>query len=136
MCDGRKPVVHIVDDDEAVRTSLTMLAQARGWQVSAFESARKYLDCDCRSPNCPSVLVIDLHMPGMNGAELHEALRARGRNIPTIVLTAWPQGDLAGRIQAEGAQAVLAKPFDPGEWVRQVERLIPASGCSGARPDG
>lgn len=124
MSGGRQPVVHIVDDDEAVRSALSLLANAHGWGVRAFDSAAGYLEADPEVGDRPAVLILDLQMPGMNGAHLQEVLASQDRHIPTIVLTAWPEGELADRARAAGANAVLAKPFDPSEWLRTVKEVI------------
>lgn len=124
MSGSRQPVVHIVDDDEAVRSALSLLANAHGWSVRAFDSATGYLEADPEIGDCPTVLILDLQMPDMNGAHLQEVLASQDRCIPTIVLTAWPEGELADRARAAGADAVLSKPFDPAEWLRTVKKVI------------
>jgi len=126
---AREPVeVHIVDDDEAVRTSLVLLASSRGWHTHAYASADEFLDAtlDATGQAC---LVLDLQMPGMNGAVLRETLIARGHDIPTVVLTAWPGGDLAHRALKAGVREIVAKPCNPMLWLQAVERALelPAS---------
>ncbi len=122
--------VHIVDDYEAVRMSLVLLANSRGWQTHAYASAAEFLDTplDKTGPGC---LVLDLQMPGMNGAVLRETLVARGHDIPTVVLTAWPGGGLARRALKAGAREIVAKPCDPTLWLQAVQRALDQS-----RPNG
>lgn len=112
-----------MDDDEAVRRSLALLASTQGWQTHAYASAAEFLDKPPREEG-PACLVLDLQMPGMNGATLCETLVARGRDIPTVVLTAWPAGELARRAIRAGAVEIVAKPCNPTLWVQAVERAL------------
>ncbi|MEE4303932.1 response regulator transcription factor [Wenzhouxiangella sediminis] len=122
-----QPVIHVVDDDEAVRSSLSLLGEARGWLVRPYASAHEYLNAPHAPKGNSECLVLDLQMPGMNGAELLESLQASGKQIATVVLTAWPDSDLARRAERAGARLILAKPFAPVEWLHAVEEsLFPA----------
>ncbi|RFF26860.1 MULTISPECIES: response regulator transcription factor [unclassified Wenzhouxiangella] len=122
-----QPLIHVVDDDEAVRSSLTLLGEARGWRVRGYASAQDYLATSFSGEGRPECLVLDLQMPGMNGAELLETLSSSGKHPPAVVLTAWPDGDLARRAAQAGARRILAKPFSPRDWLNAVEEsLIPA----------
>ncbi len=120
-------MIHVVDDDEAVRSSLTLLGEARGWSVRSYASALDYLSAPRNWFPHAECLVLDLQMPGMNGAELLESLKASGNGIAAVVLTAWPEGELARRARRAGAGRVLPKPIVPGDWLRAVEEsLVPA----------
>lgn len=119
-----QPLIHVVDDDEAVRSSLTLLGEARGWSVQGYPSAYDYLATALSEEGRPVCLVLDLQMPGMNGAELLEALHTSGKSLPAVVLTAWPDGDLARRATEAGAKRILAKPVSPGEWLSAVEESL------------
>lgn len=122
-----RPLIHVVDDDEAVRSSLTLLGEARGWAVRSYASANDYLAAPTSGDERPDCLVLDLQMPDMNGAELLESLKSSGDTVATIVLTAWPESELARRATEAGAREIISKPFSPGDWLRAVERsLIPA----------
>lgn len=118
------PVVHIVDDDQAVRSSLELLAEAQGWDARVFSSAAEYLESRAYLNGGPACLIVDLQMPDIDGAELLETLQYRCCQLPAIVLTAWPDGKLARRARAAGVYRVIAKPFDPHDWVRSVEELL------------
>ncbi len=117
--------VHIVDDDEAVRAALALLAQAQGWRTHAYGSASEFLAVagNIKQPAC---LVLDLQMPDMDGARLREKLVERGQDLPTLVLTAWPGGEMARRALMAGAREVISKPCDPMQWLQAVERLLDA----------
>lgn len=117
-------LIHVVDDDEAVRSSLTLLGEARGWQMKTYANAQDYLAEPPSPQGQPECLILDLQLPSMNGTQLLEELRKSGREITTIILTAWPDSDLAKRALQVGAKRVLSKPFDPGEWISTVEESL------------
>ena len=121
---GSRPLVFIVDDDEAVRTALALLAESQDWEVRLFDSAFAFLAEPFRLNGSPACLVVDLQMPRMDGAELLEHLRDNNRQLPTIVLTAWPEGDRATRALAAGANQVVSKPCDPVHWLNAVREVL------------
>jgi two-component system, LuxR family, response regulator FixJ len=83
-----KQVILIVDDDEAVRESLRSLMKSEGFAVQAFSNGHDLLN----EASLPAIgcLVVDYHMPAMNGLELVGALRGRGVSIPAILITSNP----------------------------------------------
>lgn len=119
-----QPLIHVIDDDEAVSSSLVLLGDVKGWQVETFSSANGYLAEFPFAGRPPDCLAVDLQMPGMNGAELLEALQAADRYSHTIVLTAWPESNLARRALKAGASRIITKPFLPREWIHAVEQSL------------
>lgn len=116
--------VYVVDDDEAVRDSVSLLVEACGWNVEAFSSAEAFLSSYVRGAH--ECLVLDMHMPGVNGAELEEHLRAQGNDLPVIVVTAYKKDPLITRAKAAGAMCVLTKPFDEGDLLKMIDRAMHA----------
>lgn len=106
-----QPVVHVVDDDEPVRSAIAMLLEACGWRACVHASARDFLSANgcCKDTDC---LIMDLNMPDMDGMELLDELRAKGRWFPVIVVTGYPDSNLAARARHAGVRAVLKKPFN------------------------
>ena len=114
--------VFIVDDDAAVRQAVTLLVQSLGLPAQAYASAEAFLQAyDQAGDGC---LVLDLHMPGMNGVELQQELKARGVRIPVIAITAYKDDPLTVRAQAAGAVTVLYKPFKQDLLLRSIESAL------------
>ncbi|WP_207481183.1 response regulator FixJ [Arenibaculum pallidiluteum] len=105
-----EPEVFVVDDDEAVRDSLSMLLESAGLSVRTFGSAPEFLDSD--APSRSGCLLIDVRMPGMDGIEVQERLRATGCPLPVIVMTGHADVPLAVRAMKAGAIDFVEKPFD------------------------
>lgn len=102
-------LIHIVDDDEALRRSLLFLFDSVGWHAQAYASADGFLAA--YRPGAPGCLVLDIRMPGMSGLELQQVLRARGDGLPVIFITG--HGDVSLAVQAMKQEACdfLEKPF-------------------------
>ncbi|MCW6528652.1 response regulator transcription factor [Sphingomonas sp. MMSM20] len=106
--DEDRPLVVIVDDDEAVRTSLEELMLSVGIEAAAFGSTRELLEAEL--PERPGCLVVDVRMPGSSGLDLQQHLAATGNPKPIVFLTGY--GDIPMTVQAMKAGAVdfLTKP--------------------------
>jgi two-component system response regulator FixJ len=103
-------VVHVIDDDPAVRDSLSLLLSTEGFHVGAHETARDFLDT-VRSGACGCV-VTDARMPEMTGIELLEEMKAKQLVLPVVVITAYADVALAVQAMKQGAFDFLEKPFD------------------------
>ena len=102
-------VVHVVDDDVAVRQSLSFLLASDGWPVRLHESASAFLDGVKEAAGC---IVTDVRMPGIDGIEFLRRLKLRGFALPVIVMTGHADVPLAVEAMKEGAVDFLEKPFD------------------------
>ena len=102
-----KQVILVVDDDEAVRDSLRNMMKSEGFEVRAFSNGRDLLN----EASLPAIgcLVVDYHMPAMNGLELVSVLRGRGVSIPAILATGNPTEYVRDRAAAI-AVLVVEKP--------------------------
>jgi two-component system response regulator FixJ len=118
----RAPLVFIVDDDEAVRSSLRLLLRSVGLAASALGSAREFLET--YDPSQPGCLVLDVRMPGMSGLELQQALNMRGAVIPVIFITG--HGDIPMAVEAmqQGAFDFLQKPFRDQDLIDRIQRAL------------
>jgi len=102
-------IVHLIDDDAAVRQSLAFLLTSSGFAVRAHVSASAFMETlDRLQPGC---IVTDIRMPGISGLELQRLLKARQVQLPVIVMTG--HGDIALAVEAMKAGAVdfIEKPF-------------------------
>lgn len=121
MTDGR-PTVFVVDDDEAVRRSLSLLLRSVGLHPECFASAVQFLDSyDAARRGC---LLLDVRMPGMSGLELQEQLAERGSTLPIIFLTGHADVPLAVRAMQAGAFDFLEKPFHDQELLDRTHSAL------------
>src|SRR4051794_32313728 len=102
------PILHVVDDDESLRTAVMRLLRAAGYEVRAYPSAGEFLLA--QPANAPGCVVLDVQMPGPSGLDLQEAFGKQGVALPIIFLTG--QGDIPMSVRAMKAGAVdfLTKP--------------------------
>ncbi len=114
--------LYIVDDDQAIRSAITLLAYSLGWHARPYASAPEFLADYRRSER--DCLVLDLRMPGMNGVELLEELGNRGITIPTVVITAQKDDTLVSRAHTAGASVVLTKPFRNQLLVEHIKNAL------------
>lgn len=117
-----KAVVHVIDDDEAMRQSLAFLLEAVGMEVQTYESAVAFLEV---APTVKAGCVItDVRMPGLSGVELLRQLRERKLGIPVIVITGHGDVPLAVEAMKIGAMDFLEKPFDDEALLASVRSAL------------
>lgn len=118
----RSPIVFIVDDDEAVRSSLRLLLKSVGLLPNALGSAREFLEkYDPAQPGC---LVLDVRMPGMSGLELQEQLNRQGAIIPVIFITGHGDVPMAVEAMQAGAFDFLQKPFRDQDLIDRIQKAL------------
>jgi FixJ family two-component response regulator len=115
------PSVFVVDDDISVRESLELLILEAGWQAETFGSAEAFLD-QLRTPG-PSCLVLDVHLPGLNGLDLQKLLADRSET-PIVFITG--DADVRTTVQAmkAGAFEFLPKPISDDMLLNVVRRAL------------
>jgi len=116
------PTVFVVDDDASTRELLTWLMKRNELPVQAFGDAREFLAAYGKDQ--PGCLVLDLHMPGMDGLELQQSLKSQGVLIPVIFLSGGADVPRAVRAVREGAVDFLEKPFDYKRVVELVRECL------------
>jgi len=103
------PTVYVVDDDISVRDSLKTLICDAGWQPVVFSSAEEFLSHPWKL--CPSCLVVEVMLPGINGLGLQEQVTTDRADIPIIFVTAHGDVSMTVRAMKAGATEFLSKPF-------------------------
>lgn len=110
MTDDDKPLVYIVDDDEAIRRSAGFMLKTSGFRVTSYASGSSFLkEARALEPGC---VLLDVRMPGPDGLEVQRTLRDTGVLLPVVVMTG--HGDVSLAVQAMKAGAVdfIEKPFE------------------------
>jgi FixJ family two-component response regulator len=119
------PLISIVDDDDALRSSLDDLLQSIGFQTLDFRSAEAFLSANqARDTTC---LILDVRMPGMSGLELQRQIVAANWRIPIIFITAHADADARARALAAGAVAFLYKPCREQELLDAIDVALKPS---------
>lgn len=114
--------VHIIDDDQAIRRSLTLLAEAAGHTTRAHPDAESFLRRF--DPDTAGCVVTDVRMPGLSGLELLRRVRAAAADLPVLVITGHGDVSMAVEAMKAGAADFIEKPFDSGAFLRAVETAL------------
>jgi two-component system response regulator FixJ len=114
--------VFVVDDDEAVRTSLKLLLKSVGLPVETCASAQEFLErFDADRSGC---LVLDIRMPGMSGLELQERLNAMHAMIPVVFITGHGDVPMAVEAMQHGAVDFIQKPFRDQDLLDRINQAL------------
>jgi two-component system, LuxR family, response regulator FixJ len=118
-------LVHLIDDDEAVRSSLAFLLSTARIGVQTYDSAAAFLEAlpDAK----PGCVVTDVRMPGMSGIDLLRELKARKITMPVIVITGHGDVQLAVEAMKIGAVDFIEKPFDDDVLLAAVRAALSRS---------
>jgi two-component system response regulator FixJ len=122
MNDEKLRLVHLVDDDDAIRRSVGFMLKTSGFHVRAYESGVELLKA---APDLESgCILLDIRMPGMDGLEAQRALRDKGVTLPVIIMTG--HGDVSLAVQAMKAGAVdfIEKPFEKAVLLSAIEHGV------------
>ncbi len=119
------PVVCVIDDNVSLLRALHRLLNAGGFAVCTFSSAEEFLQAPRhRDVAC---LVLDVHLGGLSGFDLHERLVASGQRIPVLFITARDDAPTRERARLAGAIDYLRKPFDDESLLAAVHKAIEQS---------
>jgi two-component system response regulator FixJ len=116
------PLVHLIDDDEAVRDALGLFLRVRGLEVRDYASADAFLAT--AGPGLAGCVITDVQMPRMTGLELLRRLRDQGLALPLIVMTGRAERHMADEAVRHGAAAFIDKPFDPETMLAAVRGAL------------
>jgi len=134
MSDDQLRMVHLVDDDEAIRRSVGFMLKTSGFQVRVYESGIEFLkSASSLEPGC---VLLDIRMPGMDGLEVLAALRAKGVSLPVIIMTGHGDVSLAVQAMKAGALDFIEKPFEKAILVSAIDHGVERLKRSAADVDG
>jgi two-component system, LuxR family, response regulator FixJ len=119
MASSDERLVHIVDDDPAIRRSVGFMLKTSGHRVEAYESGAELLknsgDLD------QGCILLDIRMPGMDGLEVQQALQDKGVGLPVIIMTGHGDVTLAVKAMKAGAVDFIEKPFAKDALLASLE---------------
>jgi len=118
----RAAIVHVIDDDAAVRDSLRLLLATENFDVRAYASARDFLAS--AEPGEAGCVITDVRMPEVSGMDLLAEFKARRVDLPVIVITAHADVTLAVQAMKAGAVDLLEKPFDDEALLGAVRQAL------------
>lgn len=125
--------VLIAEDDHDIRIALEQLLLVAGYDVDCVSTGADLLgymsswiltDGTQRDPPV-DIIVTDVRMPGFNGLNIVEGLRAHGFRKPVVVMTAFSDDTMKERVERMGGATLIAKPFDPSEFEQLLSSLVP-----------
>jgi len=128
------PLIHLLDDDDSLRTALSRLLSAAGFEVRSYSSPGDFLLQPL--PDRPGCILLDVRMPGPSGLELQEALRKQDILLPIVFLTG--HADVPSSVKAMKAGAVdfLTKPVEKGTLLEAIRRALEIDARQRATRDG
>jgi FixJ family two-component response regulator len=116
------PLIAVVDDDTAFLRSLGRLLRSAGYRVAMYSSGKEFLSSlPASTPQC---LVLDVHMPGLSGLDLHDQLAARGACVPLIFVTAYDTPQTREHACSPGSFGLLLKPFSKEALLRAITQAL------------
>jgi FixJ family two-component response regulator len=118
----RRNLISLIDDDESIRRTTTLLIQSFGFQAAAFESAENFLKSGQLDET--SCLIVDVQMHGMNGLQLQRHLAASGYKLPIIFITAYDNKESRQQAIQAGAVAFLSKPFNDKHLLETIRATL------------
>ncbi len=116
------PLIHVVDDDDALRTALARLLAASGYRVALYDSAASFLEHPpADEAGC---IMLDVNMPGLDGLQLQAQLSQLQNRLPIIFLTG--HGDISMSVRAikAGAEDFLTKPVAHADLMNAIDRAL------------
>jgi two-component system response regulator FixJ len=122
MSDEELRLVHLVDDDEAIRRSVGFMLKTSGFHVRTYQSGVELLKAAGNLE--PGSILLDIRMPGMDGLEVQAALRDKGITLPVIIMTGHGDVTLAVQAMKAGALDFIEKPFEKVVLLSALEHGI------------
>ena len=124
---AERSLVLILDDDESIRASTQRLIRSFGFKAEVIASARDLLK-SLRATETVGCLLLDVHMPGMDGLELQRRLNKTHPELAIIFMTGCASNEEISRANAAGAVALLLKPVKPEALIHAIRRALKQTG--------
>jgi two-component system, LuxR family, response regulator FixJ len=118
------PLVHVVDDNSEMRSSLELLLQSVAIDTQTYATADEFLHRLGQAPSRPGVLLLDVRMPGMSGMTLLERLRSEHPALRVIMMTGHGDIDMAVRAMKLGAIDFISKPFSSQALLDRIQDVV------------
>jgi len=131
----RGPIVHVVDDDDSVRTAVVRLLQAAGYEARGYASAGEFL-LGRSDRNAPGCVVLDVRLPGPSGLDLQEALARLEVPLPIVFLTGHGDIPMSVRAMKAGAVDFLTKPVSREALLAAVRTAVARDADTRAAREG
>ena len=118
------PLVHVIDDNADVRSSLELLLKSVAINAQTYATADEFLHELGQAPNRPGVLLLDVRMPGMSGMTLLERLRSEHPSLRVVMMTGHGDIDMAVRAMKLGAIDFISKPFSSQDLLDRIQDVV------------
>jgi FixJ family two-component response regulator len=118
----KKPTIHVVDDDQAVRESIEWLIDSVGLNIKTYGSANEFLDN--YTEDSLGCLILDVRMPGISGLDLQHILAERGIDMPIVFVTGHGDVPMAVRALKNGAVDFIEKPFNDQVLLDTIQSAV------------
>ena len=122
MSSSLSPLIHLIDDDEAVRSSLALLISTVGLRVQAWADPQTFMNTFDRQS--VGAIVLDVRMPGISGLSVLDTLKAQGVDQPVIMLTGHGTVEMCRRAFKAGAAEFLEKPVDDEALLEALQSAV------------
>jgi len=119
MSNSDRHLVHLVDDDAAIRRSVAFMLKTSSYQVEPYESGIELLKNAAKLGD--GCILLDIRMPGMDGLEVQQALQVKGIGLPVIIMTGHGDVGLAVKAMKAGAVDFIEKPFRKEMLISAIE---------------
>ncbi len=126
---GKLDIIHVIDDDEAIRNSIDLLLTADGFVVETYASALEFLKAG--PPDNEGCVLTDLQMPDMTGMDLVSEISLRRLSWPVILMSAQATAPLRDKAKALGVTDFLTKPFPPEALAAAVRYALKSRQVAG-----
>jgi FixJ family two-component response regulator len=115
-------VIYLVDDDKYVLRGFQILLRSANLESKSFEDAESFVKT--WHPEVSDILILDIHMPGMNGCDLMNWLKKSEPHLPVIVVTAFDEAESREMAEKYGVLAYLSKPVDPEMLLKLIKHEL------------